>query len=60
VDWTFLSPAPVIQPGRRTGTYQTGADSPAGESISAEDYAVALIDEIEKPAHRRRRFTVAN
>jgi putative NADH-flavin reductase len=60
VDWTFLSPAPVIQPGRRTGTYKTGADSPVGESISAEDYAVALIDEIEKPAHRRRRFTVAN
>jgi putative NADH-flavin reductase len=60
VDWTFISPAPVIQPGSRTGAYKTGIDSPAGESISAEDYAVALIDEIEKPAHRRRRFTVAN
>lgn len=59
-DWTFLSPAPVIQPGQRTGAYRVGADSPAGESISAEDYAVALIDEIDKPAHRRRRFTVAN
>jgi uncharacterized protein len=60
VDWTFISPAPVIQPGQRTGAYQTGADSPAGESISAEDYAVALIDEIDEPAHRRQRFTVAN
>lgn len=60
VDWTFISPAPVIQPGQRTGNYKTGADSPAGESISAEDYAVALIDEIDKPAHRRQRFTVAN
>jgi uncharacterized protein len=60
VDWTFISPAPVIQPGQRTGSYQTGADSPAGESISAEDYAVALIDEIDRPAHRRQRFTVAN
>lgn len=59
-DWTFLSPAPVIQPGERTGSYQIAADSPAGESISAEDYAVALLDEIDKPAHRRRRFTVAN
>jgi putative NADH-flavin reductase len=59
-DWTFLSPAPLIQPGERTGTYQIAADSPAGESISAEDYAVALLDEIDKPAHRRRRFTVAH
>ncbi len=60
VDWTFLSPAPVIQPGERTGSYRTGLDSPVGESISAEDFAVALLDEIENPAHRRRRFTVAN
>ena len=60
VDWTYLSPAPVIQPGARTGRYQTGTDSPAGELISAEDYAVALLDEAEKPAHRRARFTVAN
>ncbi|MEU6375450.1 NAD(P)H-binding protein [Streptomyces sp. NPDC046909] len=59
-DWTFLSPAPVIQPGERTGTYNLGEDSPAGDSISAEDYAVALLDEIEKPAHRLRRFTVAH
>ncbi|MBV9446783.1 MAG: NAD(P)H-binding protein [Streptosporangiaceae bacterium] len=59
-DWTFLSPAPVIAPGERTGSYKIAADSPAGESISAEDYAVALLDEIERPAHRRRRFTVAN
>ena len=60
VDWTFISPAPVIEPGQRTGSYRTGADSPAGESISAEDYAVALIDEIDSPAHRRQRFTVAS
>jgi uncharacterized protein len=60
VDWTFLSPAPLIQPGERTGAYKIGADSPAGDSVSAEDFAVALIDEIEKPAHRRARFTVAN
>ena len=47
------------QPGERSGRYRLGADSPVGDSISAEDYAVALVDEIEKPAHRRRRFTVA-
>jgi len=60
VDWTFISPAPVIQPGERTGAYELGTDSPVGQSISAEDYAVALLDEVEKPAHRRQRFTVAN
>ncbi len=60
VDWTFISPAPVIQPGQRTGTYKTGTDAPAGDSISAEDYAVALLDEIDRPAHHRQRFTVAS
>ncbi|ACU73125.1 conserved hypothetical protein [Catenulispora acidiphila DSM 44928] len=59
-DWTFFSPAPVIQPGERTGSYKTESDSPAGETISAEDYAVAMLDEIEKPAYRRQRFTAAN
>lgn len=60
VDWTFVSPAPVIQPGERTGSYKTGTDSPAGDTISAEDFAVALLDELEKPAFRRQRFTAAN
>jgi putative NADH-flavin reductase len=59
-DWTFLSPAPVIQPGERTGRYVLGGDTPVGDSISAEDYAVALLDEVETPAHRGRRFTVAH
>ena len=60
VDWTYLSPAPVIAPGERTGSYRTSDETPAGDQISAEDYAVALTDEIERPAHRRARFTVAN
>jgi putative NADH-flavin reductase len=60
VNWTYLSPAPEIAPGERTGRYVLGDDSPAGASISAEDYAVALVDEIERPAHDRRRFTVAS
>ena len=60
VDWTFFSPAPVIQPGERTGVFTVGGDSPVGDAISAEDYAVAMVDEIEKPAYRRARFTAAN
>ncbi|MDZ5619280.1 NAD(P)H-binding protein [Nocardioides sp. HM23] len=60
VDWTYLSPAPVILPGERTGSYQVAIDTPAGEQISIPDYAVALLDEIEHPQHVRRRFTVAN
>lgn len=60
VDWTYLSPAPVIAPGARTGSYVVGSESPVGDAISIEDYAVALVDEIEQPKHRRERFTVAN
>lgn len=60
VDWTYLSPAPELTPGERTGTYRVGDDSPVGESISYDDYAVALVDELERPAHRRTRFTVAH
>ena len=40
------------------GDTRLGLDAPVGERISAEDYAVALVDEIEKPAHRRQRFTL--
>lgn len=60
LDWTFVSPSPVIAPGERTGSYRVALDSPAGDSVSAEDYAVALVDELERPRHRRQRFTVAN
>lgn len=49
-----------MTPGARTGNYRVADDSPAGAQISAEDFAVALVDEIEYPAHRRARFTVAN
>jgi putative NADH-flavin reductase len=59
LDWTFVSPAPVIAPGERTGSYATSLDTPAGDFISAEDYAVVLLDEIEEPRHRRQRFTAA-
>ena len=63
LDWTFLSPSAVIQPGERTGRFRLGTDQlliddKGNSAISAEDYAIALVDELEKPAHRRRRFTV--
>ena len=60
VDWTFLSPAPVIAPGERTGAHRTGGDEVIGDQVSAEDYAAAMVDEIEHPQHRRARFTVAS
>ncbi len=60
LDWTYLSPAPVIAPGERTETYRTGGDHLIGDHVSAEDYAAAMVDEIETPAHRRERFTVAS
>ncbi|WP_203568456.1 NAD(P)-dependent oxidoreductase [Aestuariimicrobium ganziense] len=60
IDWTYLSPPRVIEPGERTGSYVVGQDSPVGEHISAEDFAVAIVDEFESPQQRNRRFTVAN
>ncbi len=67
IDWVFLSPAGNLgnmQPGTRTGKYRMGKDDmlvdEKGESfISVEDYAVAMIDELESPKHHKERFTVA-
>ena len=62
LDWTFLSPSALFTPGERTGTFRLGKDTllanEQGSSISYEDYAIALVDEIEQPAHRQQRFTV--
>ncbi len=63
LDWTFLSPSALIEPGERTGKFRLGKDQLLvdgnGQSrISAEDYAIVLVDELEKPAHSRQRFTV--
>lgn len=65
VDWTFVSPPAAIQPGARSGSYQVGADrllkDKKGESrISAEDFAVAVLDEIEHGRYKGRRMTVAS
>lgn len=63
LDWTLLSPSALIAPGERTGRFRLGGDQllvdGEGQSrISVEDYAVAMLDELERPAHRRQRFTV--
>jgi uncharacterized protein len=63
LEWSFLSPSADLSPGRRTGKFRLGTDQllkdANGESrISVEDYAMAMIDEVEKPKHIRRRFTV--
>jgi putative NADH-flavin reductase len=63
LDWTNFSPAAFIQPGERTGKFRLGnddliADAQGQSRISAEDYAVALVDELEHPQHIRQRFTV--
>jgi putative NADH-flavin reductase len=63
IEWTFFSPAIMILPGERTGKFRLGGDSPVfdadGKSeISIEDYAVALVDELENPQHIRARFTI--
>jgi putative NADH-flavin reductase len=62
--WTYLSPAEEIGPGERTGRYRTTGDQlltdAEGKSfISFEDYAVAVLDELERPGHLGRRFGVA-
>ena len=60
LDWTCLSPAPEVGPGERTGKYVSGADELVGVHITFANVAVALVDEIESPTHRRQRFTLAN
>ncbi len=63
LEWSFLSPSADLSPGQRTGKFRLGTDhllkDAKGESrISVEDYAMAMIDEVENPAHIRQRFTV--
>jgi uncharacterized protein len=63
LNWTFLSPSALFVAGQRTGKFRLGTDrlltaADGKSSISFEDFAVALADEIERPAHIRRRFTV--
>lgn len=62
LDWTFVSPAMHLEPGERTGVFRLGGEQPVfdaqGESrITVADLAVAIADELERPQHRRGRFT---
>jgi uncharacterized protein len=64
LEWTYLSPAGLIQPGERTGTFRLGgtqllSDANGASRISAEDYAIALVDELEKSEHVGQQFTAA-
>jgi len=63
LNWTSFSPAVTIQPGDRTGKFRLGQDSVIADdkgksSISAEDYATALVDEVEQGRHTKQRFTI--
>jgi uncharacterized protein len=64
VEWTFASPGALLAPGERRGAYRTGTDQllvaeDGTSSISMEDFAIALVDELENPQHVNRRFTAA-
>jgi putative NADH-flavin reductase len=63
LDWTYISPSRFFQPGVRTGVFRTGSDQlltgvDGRSAISFEDFAMAMVDELERPQHSRRRFTV--
>jgi putative NADH-flavin reductase len=63
INWTYFSPAGFFVPGERTGKFRLGTDqliaNAEGDSrISLEDYAIALVDELESPKHERARFTI--
>lgn len=63
LDWVFFSPAGTIEPGERTGKYRLGLDNlitddQGNSKISVQDYAKAMVDELENPKHHQQRFTI--
>ena len=63
INWTYFSPAAFFVPGERTGKFRLGtnqllANEQGDSRISLEDYAIALVDELETPKHERSRFTI--
>lgn len=63
IDWVFFSPAGSLEPGEATGTYRLGkddliVDSEGKSRITVGDYARAMVDELETPAHHQERFTI--
>lgn len=62
-DWTYFAPAGLFEPGERTGKFRLGkddliVDASGNSRISMEDYAIAAVDELERPQHRGERFTI--
>lgn len=63
LNWTFISPSALFIEGERTGKFRLGTDQLLADAngkswVTFADYAIALADEIERPAHARQRFTV--
>jgi len=63
IDWTYVAPAAYFEPGERTGKFRLGKDDLIANEkqesrISMEDYAIALVNELETPKHRKQRFSV--
>jgi putative NADH-flavin reductase len=63
IAWTYLAPAAFFEPGERTGKFRIGSNELISDAnhqsrISMEDYAIAMVNELEKPAHRGERFSV--
>lgn len=63
IDWIFFSPAGTLETGKRTGKFRLGKDDLIVDEngishISVEDYAVAMVDELENPKHHYERFTI--
>lgn len=63
IDWIFFSPAGTLEPGKRTGKFRLGKDDLIIDEngishVSVEDYAVAMVDELENPKHHCERFTI--
>jgi putative NADH-flavin reductase len=63
LDWTYVSPPALLEPGERTGSYRKGydhlvTDAVGSSAISMEDFAIAIVDEAERAEHLRQRFTV--
>jgi putative NADH-flavin reductase len=62
-DWTYFAPAGLFEPGEKTGKFRLGkddliVDASGNSRISMEDYAIAAVDELERPQHRSERFTI--
>lgn len=63
IDWVFFSPAGTLEPGERTEKFRLGkddliVDEKGYSHISVQDYAMAMVDELEQENHHQERFTI--